>query len=132
MIRDSRRPSEDEVRTVLVVEHEILVRLMVADELREAGMRVIEASHADEAMEHVRAGSSIDFVFAEIELPGSMNGLEFIRRLRADVPDLKFLMTSSRMPARERAPIRPFIAKPYDIADVVARIRAALAESSPE
>ena len=61
-----------------------------------------------------------------------MNGLEFIRRLRADVPDLKFLMTSSRMPARERAPIRPFIAKPYDIADVVARIRAALAESSPE
>ena len=54
MIRDSRRPSEDEVRTVLVVQHEILVRLMVADELREAGMRVIEASHADEAMEHVR------------------------------------------------------------------------------
>lgn len=126
MIRDLR-PSEDQARTVLVVEHETLVRLMVADELREAGMRVIEASNADEAMAHFSAGNRVEFVFAEIELPGGMNGLELIRRLKAEFPDLKYLMTASRMPGRQRGSMSPFVAKPYDIAAVVARIGAALA-----
>jgi two-component system, response regulator PdtaR len=115
MIRDSRRPAEHQVCTVLVVADELLVRLTVAEELREVGMRVIEAGNADEAMEHLRAGNCVDLVFADIELPGSMNGLELAQRLGADFPDLKLLMTSGRIPAHEAAFIRPFIPKPYDI-----------------
>ena len=131
MIRDLR-PSSDDIRTVLVVEDEILVRIMVAEELRDAGMRVIEAGSADEAMAHLRAGNRVDFVFTDIELPGSMNGLELARRLRADFPEVKLLMTSGRLPAQAAASLRPFISKPYDTANVVAHIRAALAEDTPE
>ncbi len=131
MIRDLR-PSSDDIRTVLVVEDEILVRIVIAEELRDAGMRVIEVGSADEAMAHLRAGHKVDVVFTDIELPGSMNGFELARRLQADFPELKLLMTSGRLPAHAAASLRPFIAKPYNIADVVAHIRAALAERTPE
>lgn len=103
MIRDLR-PSSDDIRTVLVVEDEILVRIVIAEELRDAGMRVIEVGSADEAMAHLRAGHKVDVVFTDIELPGSMNGFELARRLQADFPELKLLMTSGRLPALSRLP----------------------------
>jgi CheY-like chemotaxis protein len=36
--------------TVLLVEDEVLIRLMIADELRSQGLQVLEASNADEAL----------------------------------------------------------------------------------
>jgi CheY-like chemotaxis protein len=101
MIRDSRRSAEHEVCTVLSVEDELLVRLTVAEELREAGMRVIEAANADEAIQHLRAENWVDFIFADVELPGSMNGLKLAQRVRADFPHLKLLITSGRIPEPE-------------------------------
>jgi CheY-like chemotaxis protein len=126
MINDFRGLSQQELCTVLVVEDEPLVRFMVAEELRDSGMRVIEAGTADEALERLRAGNPVDFVFADIELPGSMNGLELARRVQADFPNLEFLMTLGRAPAHDAASRRPFIPKPYDVAEVIDRIRAAL------
>ena len=129
MFDDSRGPPEQEPCTVLVVEDEPLIRLIVAEELRGSGMRVIEAETADEALERPRAGISVHFVFADIELPGSMNGVELARRVQKDFPDLRVLMTSGRVPAHEVASISPFIPKPYDIPQVINRIRAALDDS---
>jgi DNA-binding NtrC family response regulator len=129
---DPCQSSEAQVRTVLLVEDEILVRFDVAEVLREGGMCVIEASNADEAMEHLEAGKSVDFVFTDIEMPGTMNGLAFCTAVERRFPWLKFLVTSGRASADEAASIRSFIPKPYDPADVVAHIRAALAEQPPE
>jgi DNA-binding response OmpR family regulator len=123
---------QPQIRTVLVIEDEILVRVEVADVLREAGMCVIEARDADEAIEHLRVGRSVDFVFADIELPGTMNGLEFCAAIERRFPQLKFLVTSGRISAQEAMFVGSFIPKPYNPADVVARIRAALAEQHPE
>ena len=61
-----------------------------------------------------------------------MNGLELARWLRADFPELKLLMTSGRLPAQVATSLTPFILKPYDVADIVVRIRAALAEPKQE
>jgi CheY-like chemotaxis protein len=108
MINHSRGLSQQEPCTVLVVEDEPLVRLMVAEELRDSGMRVIEAGTADEALERLRAGNPVDFVFADIELPGSMNGLELARRVQIDFPNLKLLMTSSRAQGHVFVASQPF------------------------
>jgi two-component system, response regulator PdtaR len=129
---DPCQSSEAQGPTVLVIEDEILVRFDVAEVLRGAGMRVIEASNADEAMEHLEAGKSVDFVFTDIEMPGTMNGLEFCTAVERRFPRLKFLVTSGRASAEEAASIRLFVPKPYDPADVVAHIRAALADQPPE
>jgi two-component system, response regulator PdtaR len=105
---------------------------MIAEELREAGMLVIEAGNADEALQHVGAAKLIDFVFADIELPCSTNGLELVRRLQADFPDLKALLTSGRLPAHTAASIAPFIRKPYNFTDVITCILAAMSGPVPE
>src|SRR5258708_121655 len=57
-----------QARTVLVVEDEVLIRMMTADALRDAGLRVIEARTADEALQHLRSGNSVHFVFTDIEM----------------------------------------------------------------
>jgi DNA-binding response OmpR family regulator len=114
---------------VLVIEDEVLVRFEIADALREAGMCVIEARDADEAMEHLRAGKSVDFAFVDVELPGIMNGLEFCAAMKRRFPKLRILLTSGRIiTAEEAMSAGSFIPKPYDPADVVARIRVALRE----
>ena len=52
MITNPRQGTEEK-RKVLVIEDEILLRVIIAEALREAGMRVIEVGNADEAMEHL-------------------------------------------------------------------------------
>jgi CheY-like chemotaxis protein len=125
---DCDRDPEDAVRTVLVVEDEVLTRMAVADMLRDSGLRVIEAGNADEAMAYVRGGGPVDLVFTDIEMPGAMNGAELGRRLRAEFPRLKLILTSGGLRRPEAALGASFVAKPYDFAGVAARIQAALTE----
>jgi two-component system, response regulator PdtaR len=132
MIEDPCQSPDAQAPTVLVIEDEILVRFEIADALREAGMCVIEARDADEAMEHLGAGKSVDFAFVDVELPGTMNGLEFCAAIERRSPQLKFLLTSGRIIAEGAMSVGLFIPKPYNPADVVARVRAALAERRPE
>jgi YesN/AraC family two-component response regulator len=75
-------------------------------------MCVIEPSNADQAMEHLEAGKSVDFVFTDIEMPGAMNGLAFCIAVERRFPWLKFLVTSGRASADEAASIRSCITKP--------------------
>ena len=56
---------------VLVVEDEALIRILIAEELRTAGLSVIEASNADEAWSYATAGGPIDVLFSDFQMPGS-------------------------------------------------------------
>ena len=58
---------------VLVVEDDVLIRMAIAEYLRDCGYKVIEAVSADEALavlEHIEA--KLDVVFSDIEMPGSL------------------------------------------------------------
>ena len=73
--------------TILVVEDELLIRLMIADALRAAGFSVIEAMNADEALAVLRAGVSIDLVMTDIRVPGPTDGLGLADTVRPTWPD---------------------------------------------
>jgi two-component system, response regulator PdtaR len=60
--------------TVLVVEDEVLVRMVIADYLRDCGFRVLEASTADEAMRVLGTNERVDIVFSDVQMPGSLDG----------------------------------------------------------
>lgn len=82
---------------VIVAEDEILTRMAVADELRDSGFDVREASNADEALmvlEEVEA--QVDALFTDINMPGSMNGLELALQARRRQPRLGILVTSGK------------------------------------
>jgi DNA-binding NtrC family response regulator len=71
-LRDA--PAESVLRArrgILLVEDEVLTRLMVADEFRRRGFNVIEAQNADEAITILRSQVPIGLIFTDIRLPGS-------------------------------------------------------------
>ena len=83
---------------VLIVEDEVLVRLMMAEELRSVGYDVIEAATADEALDALAHISTISLVISDIRMPGSMDGLGFARLVRSEYPATRIVLTSGNLP----------------------------------
>ncbi|EIM26698.1 response regulator [Microvirga lotononidis] len=82
---------------ILVVEDEVLVRMTLVDVLEDAGFRVIEAAHADQALTALKAVSDIQGVVTDVEMPrGSINGFELARKVRADWQEIGVLIASGR------------------------------------
>jgi CheY-like chemotaxis protein len=82
---------------ILVVEDEPLVRMTLVDVLEDAGFKVIEAVHADEALQVLKAVSGIHAMVTDVEMPqGSINGLELARRVRTDCQGIGVLIASGR------------------------------------
>ena len=109
----SGTPSADlHPATVLVVEDEVLVRLAVADTLRDAGYSVLEAANADEAMTLLASFSEIALVLTDIQMPGSMDGVGLARFIRSTRPELIVILTSGASPRPNGDAAIPFVAKP--------------------
>ena len=116
--------------TLLVVEDEILVRMSIADYLRNKGYRVLEASNAGEALAVFAAGEPIELVFSDINMPGRMNGSALAQWIRQFFPDVKILLTSSDT-SLANDPSTPgddasFIKKPYVHEALLVQIRRML------
>jgi two-component system, response regulator PdtaR len=109
---------------VLVVEDEILIRVLIADELRAEGFSVVEAATADEALSYFQAGVQVDLVLSDIQMPGTLNGVDLIQRLRAKAPSLLTVLTSGHSPGVHEADA--FVPKPYDVRQVVVLVATLL------
>jgi DNA-binding response OmpR family regulator len=116
---------------VLIVEDDVLVRSIAAAYLRECAFEVIEANSADEAMRVLQAEISIDIVFSDIQMPGTMDGFGLAQWVRRERPWLKVILTSgaarTARGARGLGYSGPILAKPYDHAELERHIRALLA-----
>ena len=110
---------------VLVVEDEGLIRMSLVDELEDAGFRVLEAASADEALIILKADPGVEAVFTDIDMPGSMDGLNLARLVRQMNPGVAILLTSGylKMSKNDLPGTVPFISKPYEIDRVVNHIR---------
>jgi CheY-like chemotaxis protein len=127
----SRTAKDNATPTVLVVDDEALVRLVIADYLRDCGYRVFEAGGPEDAVQILDADLKIDVVLTDLELPGRSSGLELARWIRKRHPQIKVILSSGFYSAAELAgelcEAGPPIAKPYDSAAVVQRIRGLMA-----
>jgi DNA-binding NtrC family response regulator len=117
--------------TILVVENDILVRMPIAQYLRDCGYKVIEAANADEAMAVLlHQQTVVDVVFSDIEMPGAMDGFGLANWIREHRPGLDVLLTGtvSRAvnSAKELCDQGP-IPKPYEAQAVHNHIRRLLA-----
>jgi DNA-binding NtrC family response regulator len=120
-------PAPDTARPniVLVVEDEILIRLALADHLRDAGLTVYEAANVAEAIDLLtHHGSDIDAIFTDIMMPGPMDGLVLCEWAAQHCPGLPVIMTSGVQDQDaivrdlERAGL--FFLKPYNMDHVAA------------
>ena len=102
---------------VLVVEDEPIVRMIAAATIEDAGFETIEAVGAESAIAILEVRKDIRIVFADIHMPGSMDGLRLARLVRNRWPPIELILTSGLMKIGQRdLPERSvFLAKPYSL-----------------
>ena len=77
-------------RAILVVEDELLLRLMAVDIVEEAGFEALAAATADEALAILEArADDVRLVFTDIQMPGSMDGLGLAHAVRDRWPPVE-------------------------------------------
>jgi CheY-like chemotaxis protein len=117
------------LKTVLVVEDEILTRVDAVACLREAGFDVVEAGSGAEALAVIRARDDVDLIFTDIQMPGPVDGLELARRARESHPHVRLVFTSgARRVDTDNLPGEGlFFSKPYDAENVAETVQRLLA-----
>ena len=116
---------------VLVVEDEFLIRMVLADELRDVGYHVIEASTADEALE-VLLGNTPDAIISDVKMPGSIDGLGLLTAVRIKFPSLPVIIMSAdaHPDVAFAAGAKQFVAKPFKMEVIVEAVRQELDQAS--
>jgi CheY-like chemotaxis protein len=82
--------------SILVVEDEVLIRIVAADDLVQAGFEIIQAGTADEALRVLQSSIKIDLLVTDINMPGTLDGLQLARVVRANWPHIKIIIHSAQ------------------------------------
>jgi PAS domain S-box-containing protein len=80
--------------TILVVEDDDAIRMQTTDVLREHGYHVLEAPNAGSALEILDRQPEVGLLFADIGLPGTMNGRQLSDEARRRRAGLKVVLTT--------------------------------------
>jgi two-component system, OmpR family, KDP operon response regulator KdpE len=114
---------------ILVIDDEPPIRRLLRTSLNAEGFEVLEAETAAKALSLI-ASSSPDVAILDLGLP-DLDGLDIIRKVRADGSKMPIIVLSSR--AGEHGKVEAldlgaddYVTKPFGIAELVARIRTAL------
>jgi DNA-binding response OmpR family regulator len=135
MIATSKRPPKRlRVETVLLVESEVLIRMVLSDYLRQCGYRVIEAVSGEEALIVLKSEIPVRIVLSDVELSGSVDGFALSRWVRENRSDVRIILAGNPRRAAEAAGDLcdggPMLSRPYEPQIVVDRIRRLLAEGT--
>jgi two-component system, response regulator PdtaR len=105
---------------ILVVEDEPLILMDVEVQLLEAGHEVAAAENADIAV-RMLAESMFDLLLTDIDMPGSMDGLQLASAVRSKWPPVRLvLMSGKRRPHATEMPSQArFLSKPLEPAELM-------------
>jgi CheY-like chemotaxis protein len=108
------------VKTVLVVDDEPVLRVLVREILQDEGYAVIDAADGRSMLE-LLDGVHPDLVLMDVMMPG-IDGREAyqILRSRTDLPDLPVVMMSAAVqPSKLDPSITAFLRKPFDLTELL-------------
>ena len=114
--------------TVLIVDDEPTVRMLVMDILGELGYAVIEASDSLTGLKVLESDVHIDLLITDVGLPGGMNGRQMADAGRQSRPDLKtlFITGYAENAAIGNGQLEPgmqILTKPFAVDTLAARVR---------
>lgn len=123
--------------TILIVEDEADLGLMLRYNLEAEGFRVVTALSGDEAAERIREGVP-DLILLDWMLPG-LSGIELCRRWRAreETARVPIIMVTARGEEEERVRglatgADDYLVKPFSVPELLARINALLRRANPQ
>jgi CheY-like chemotaxis protein len=108
---------------VLVVDDEVLVRMMIAQELRIAGFLVVETANPVEALEVLAKRDDIAVVFTDVCMRSPVDGIAFARRLRSQSRGLKIVLTSGHLAAADAIEHDGFFPKPCNVLRLIEHMK---------
>jgi DNA-binding NtrC family response regulator len=125
----SAQGGADYAPVIMVIEPEVLIRMIIAEFLRDCGFKVIEGVVAEDVTTVIDSGAHLDIVFSEVRLAGKTDGFALAKQLRKSHPEIDVILTSGIAGAAEKStdlcaegPLK----KPYEPSDVASRIHLLL------
>lgn len=110
--------------TILVADDELFIVEFVATVLEDEGYTVCRAYNGRDALAQIERGGC-DLLITDNMMP-HLSGTQLIARLRANPElDLPIILMSAVAP-RPTAPLVAFLAKPFDLDDLLARVEMLL------
>ena len=114
--------------TVLVIEDEPTVRVLITDLLQENGYKPLAAADSTTGLKILQSEVRIDLLITDVGLPGGMNGRQIADAARVSRPDLKVLFITGYA---ENAAVgnghleagMAILTKPFVMADLVKKVR---------
>ncbi|MGH7023491.1 MAG: ATP-binding protein [Caulobacteraceae bacterium] len=122
-------PRSADGETVLVVDDEPTVRMLVSDILADLGFQAIEAGDAAAGLKVLESDVRIDLLITDIGLPGGMTGQQMADAARRARPDLKVLFITgyAENAAIANGRLEPgthLLSKPFAVEKLASRIRS--------
>jgi two-component system, cell cycle sensor histidine kinase and response regulator CckA len=114
--------------TILVVDDEDDVRVVVRKMLEQDGYTVLDTGLPLKALDLVKGGG-IDLVLTDVVMP-VMKGTELAPQVEAISPHTKVLLMSAYVLSEVTASRRPFLAKPFTPSALAQKVRELLAQPS--
>jgi PAS domain S-box-containing protein len=114
--------------TVLVVDDEASIRMLVCEALDDLGYSAVQAEDGASAMKILASGAKLDLLVSDVGLPGGLNGRQLADHARRTREELKVLFitgyaeSASVGPAQLEAGMQ-VMCKPFELDTLTARIR---------
>jgi DNA-binding response OmpR family regulator len=121
--------SPEQQKTILVVEPDVLVRMVIADYLRDCGYKVIEGVSAQDVSAVLEGARPVEVMLIDVKLAGAEDGFSVASRVRQTHRDIDVILTfgiSGAVQQCHELCEEGSIKKPYEPKDVEARIRILL------
>ena len=117
-----------DVKRLLLVEDEFLIRLLLADSLTEAGFEVIEAEDGDEAVQMLDRLGGLDLLLTDIQMPGQADGNAVAAKAKELYPGIPVIYVSGRPESlKNKVGGRDvFVHKPYGPAAIISTVKRLL------
>jgi CheY-like chemotaxis protein len=113
--------------TILVVEDDAIVRMLIVDVLEELEFKVLEAAGSEEALTFLNDEDQyIDLMMTDVGLPG-MDGRELAKQARILRPELPILFASGYAESIDVPSGMQVIGKPFSIDQLRDKVRGMLA-----
>ena len=130
----AKAPRAEQGETVLVVDDEPTVRMLVTEVLEDLGYTAIEAADSAAGLKVLQSDVRIDLLVTDVGLPGGMNGRQMADAGRLSRPDLKVLFITgyAENAAVGNGHLEPGMAvltKPFVVEALGVRIREMIAQA---
>ena len=121
-------PKQGAGETVLVIDDEPIVRMLIVEVLEEAGYSALEAEDGPSGLKILSSDVPIDLLITDVGLPGGMNGGQVADAARVHRPELKVLFVTgfaenAAVASGHLEPGMAVITKPFVMVELANAIR---------